>query len=277
MNLKELSVLLADEEKANEFLERSGIVKRFTYCPKCSAQSINFTRGRRCLKCYKCYYEWSRRMGSVLFGKQIPSSTFLLILKLFQLEQSALACARECGVNRNTVAVYYRIIRAHIARQTVNIAPLRGEIESDESYFGGKHKGNRGRGAAGKISVFGMLERNGNVSVTPVPNVKAKTLCGIIKEKADSASTIISDTFMGYWPLFLYGFKHKRINHSKCFAQKGAHTNGIEGFWSYAKQRMLKFHGVSKTHFYSYIKEIEFRYNHRNKNFFACALYAFAI
>jgi transposase len=41
----------------------------------------------------------------------------------------------------------------------------RGEIEADESYFGGKRKGKRGRGAGGKTIIFGILERGGRVSV----------------------------------------------------------------------------------------------------------------
>jgi len=33
-----------------------------------------------------------------------------------------------------------------------------GEIEVDESYFGGRQNGKRGRGAVGKIPVFGLLK-----------------------------------------------------------------------------------------------------------------------
>jgi transposase len=42
------------------------------------------------------------------------------------------------------------------------------------------------------------------------------------------------------------------------------YINGIEGFWSYVKERLLKFHGVSKDNFIYYLKELEFRYNFRN-------------
>ena len=44
-------------------------------------------------------------------------------------------------------------------------AALGGDVEMDESYFGGRRKGKRGRGAAGKVSVFGILERCGKVKV----------------------------------------------------------------------------------------------------------------
>jgi transposase len=53
---------------------------------------------------------------------------------------------------------------------------LKGEVELDESCFGGRRKGNRGRGAFNKVPVFGILERNGVVKVEVVKNVKAETL-----------------------------------------------------------------------------------------------------
>jgi len=43
---------------------------------------------------------------------------------------------------------------------------------------------------------------------------------------------------------------------------------GLEGFWNYAKERIVKFHGVSKEKFPLYLREMEFRYNHRNADIF---------
>jgi transposase len=61
----------------------------------------------------------------------------------------------------------------------------------------------------------------------------------------------------------MYGFRHERIDHGKRFANGKVYINGIEGFWSYAKERFLKFHGVSREYFVYYLKELEFRYNFR--------------
>jgi len=46
----------------------------------------------------------------------------------------------------------------------------------DESYFGGKRKGNRGRGAKNKIPVFAILERDGKIKVDIVKDVSGETL-----------------------------------------------------------------------------------------------------
>ena len=58
------------------------------------------------------------------------------------------------------------------------------------------------------------------------------------------------------------------IDHGDRFKQGRNHINGLEGFWSYAKERFLKYHGVSKNHFYLYLKEMEFRYNYRKENLY---------
>jgi transposase len=62
----------------------------------------------------------------------------------------------------------------------------------------------------------------------------------------------------------VYGFKHERIDKSVKFAYGKVYINGIEGFWSYAKERLLRFHGVSKANFVCYLKGLEFRYNFRD-------------
>ena len=70
-----------------------------------------------------------------------------------------------------------------------------GEIEADESYFGGIRKGKRGRGAAGKVAVFGLLKRNGKVYTVVVPNAQSATLLPIIREKVKPDSIVYTDTY----------------------------------------------------------------------------------
>lgn len=145
-------------------------------------------------------------------------------------------------------------------------AKLSGEIELDESYFGGRRKGHKGRGAAGKSIVFGLLERDGRVYTRVVTNVSAATLMDIIKAKTRKGSVYYTDSFKSYNSLRRFG-KHHRLNHSKALAYKGGnHINGIEGFWSFAKHKLYNYHGVSKSNFVLYLKEMEWRFNHRREN-----------
>lgn len=111
---------------------------------------------------------------------------------------------------------------------------MNGEIELDESYFGGVRKGKRGRGAAGKVPVFGLLKRGGKVYTAVVPDTKGTTLKAIICRKIQPDSIVYTDSYRSYNVLDVSEFKHYRINHSQLFADKTNHINGIENFWNQA-------------------------------------------
>jgi transposase len=107
-----------------------------------------------------------------------------------------------------------------------------------------------------------------------VPDCARKTLQAIIRGRIDSESIIHSDSWHGYNGLVDLGYKkHYRVHHGKNeFTNGKRHINGIESFWSFAKRRLMKFHGVPKTTFYFYLKESEFRFNYRNHKFYQLIL-----
>jgi transposase len=186
------------------------------------------------------------------------------LVKYFALEVPASRAAKVMQINRHSAERVYQVIRRCLARECELHSPLGGEVEVDESYFGGRRKGPRGRGAAGKVPVFGLLKRNGKVYTRIVEDVSRKTLRRIIKTRVVPESVIYTDSFRSYEGLVLDGFRHYRINHQKCFAMSGRnHINGIENFWGYAKTKLKSYYGVSREHFYFYLKEMEFRFNHR--------------
>jgi len=177
---------------------------------------------------------------------------------------STARCASELvSVNRKTGSYYYHRLRVVISIELEREAAefLSGEIEVDESYFGGQRKGKRGRGAAGKVPVFGLLKRGGKVYTKIIPDAKSSTLMPIIQNKVKPDSIVYTDCWRGYNVLDVSEFKHYRINHSKLFAHKHNHINGIENFWNQAKRHMRKFNGVPKEHFYYFLKECEWRFN----------------
>jgi transposase len=136
------------------------------------------------------------------------------------------------GINKNSAAYYFQRLREIIFLQTEKEANevFGGEIEVDESYFGGRRKGNRGRGAVGKIPVFGLLKRGGRVYTKIIPDASSSTLIPIIERKVISDSIVYSDCWRGYNVLDASDFKRYRINHSKLFCDKKNHINGIENF-----------------------------------------------
>ena len=136
------------------------------------------------------------------------------LIEHFVAGTTARCTADLVGVNRNTAAYYFQrlrdIISYHVEQEAHEI--FEGEIEVDESYFGGTRKGKRGRGAAGKVPVFGLLKRGGKVYTKIIIDASGATLLPIIVRKVIPDSIVYSDCWQGYNALDVAGFKHYRIN-----------------------------------------------------------------
>jgi len=192
---------------------------------------------------------------------KIPKRVRLKMMEHFVAGATARTTAEIVGVNKNTAQLFFHRLRILIAsKQDLNIV-FTGEVEVDESYFGGKRKGKRGRGAGNKTPVFGLLKRGGKVFAEIIPDAKSETLLPIIREKVVPDSIVYTDCFKSYNALDISEFKHFRINHSQLFAEKHNHINGIENFWNQAKRHMRKFNGVPKKNFRLFLKECEWRFN----------------
>jgi len=187
------------------------------------------------------------------------------LIQYFCAGVTARSAAQLTGVNRNTATLFYHKLREVIFERLAAETPevLSGEIEVDESYFGGRRKGKRGRGAAGKVAVFGLLKRQGRVHVVIIPNANTQTLIPIIRRKVRPDSIVFTDCFRAYDVLDVSEFHHQRINHSRLFAEQSNHINGIENFWNQAKRHLRAYNGISKHHFHLFIKECEWRFNFR--------------
>ena len=182
------------------------------------------------------------------------------LIKLFVAGATARAAAEIVGVNKHTAATFFLRLRELIASKLPSYE-LSGEVEADESYFGGVCKGKRGRGAAGKVAVFGLLKRGGKVYTAIISDAKRETLMPIIREKVTPDSIVYTDHFKSYNALDVSEFHHLRINHSELFADAKNHINGIENFWNQAKRHLRRFNGIKKENFYWFLKECEWRFN----------------
>src|SRR3989338_9208470 len=124
------------------------------------------------VKCKHC----KRRYSLVQLRKKMK------ILYYFYIEVSARKTAKELNADYRLVHRKFMHFRKRIAEYCNQEArKLNGELELDESYFGGRRKGNRGRGANNKAIAFGILERKGKVHTIVVENVRAETLMEAIE------------------------------------------------------------------------------------------------
>ena len=198
---------------------------------------------------------------------KLSKKTQSRLLEYFVLEVTARSAANMLGIHPNSAALFYHKIREvityHLDAEAEAI--VGGEIEVDESYFGGVRKGNRGRGAAGKVIVFGLLKRQGKVFTKVVADTSSDTLIPIIKRKVAADSVVYSDSWSAYNALDVSDFHHQRVNHSQTYVDDGNrrnHINGIENFWNQSKRVLRKYNGIPKKHFHLFLKECEFRFNY---------------
>jgi transposase len=207
-----------------------------------------------------------------IYRSRISEKKFRTILSLFCLDIEAVKVAEICGISRPTINKIFNKLRELIAIDCENLSPFEhGEIELDESYFGARRvRGVRGRGAKGKIPVFGMLKRNDKVFTQVITNCSMAEIMPIIEDRAGKNATIFTDGFKTYDGLADFGYKrHYRVKHADNeFAMGHNHINGIENFWGLSKVRLARFRGVHKHKFYLHLKECEFRYNLRNENMY---------
>jgi len=233
-----------------------------------------YFEGKTCIFCdkYGLYRLADKRVKCKYCNKRYSLNQLkrdMLVLYYFYLEISARKTAKELKLNYKTIQSRFMQFRKSIAEYCNKEAQkLNGEIEIDESYFGGKRKGTRGRGAKNKTIVFGILERKGKIYTKIVENVSAETLMAEIKNKTEKGSVFYTDGWKSYASLEQYG-KHNIIDHDKELVDKNHnHINGIEGFWSFAKERFHKYHGIDKENYPLYVKEMEFRFNHKSESIF---------
>lgn len=207
-------------------------------------------------------------------GTHISEHKFRQLIKCFSLDLNAYETSNITNISHTTCKKIFQKLRIYIYNNLLENTMDDGEFELDESYFGAKRvRGKRGRGAAGKTPVFGLLKRDGNVYVQIVKNCSKAELMPIIEGKILEGSTIHTDGWKAYDGLVLNGYDHYRVFHSKDeFVRGKSHVNGIESFWSFTKRRLSQFNGLRDEMFYLHLKESEFRFNNRHNNIYVILL-----
>ena len=288
MRVQHFSTMVRSPSAAHRALRQvrwPGVV----HCPRCEAARPLYRLPDGRWRCGACRspaagaYTFAVRTGTWAWQSRVPDATYLWLVKLFELELTARQAALQTGVSYPTaLAVFTTLRRAILAREGrdhVELELLRREVEADESYFGPRRprrsRGlptNRGRSTPHKTPVFGILERRGRVEVTVVPNCSAESLVTQTLKTVKRGSLVYTDKWSGYDTLTFCGYRHLKVDHGVQFARGKVHINGLEGFWSYAKAKFIKHHGVSPARFPLYLYEWQFRYNHRYEDLFALLL-----
>lgn len=265
MDFREIGKLVSEDRLSLEYLWKK---RGNTVCQSCSSSEFYYHQRWR-VRCKGCKKDYWPLQGTRFALLRISPSQWLSLVKLFELSTSARKASQEVHLSYKTTLRAYDILRRVLVEELAKTDELlKGELEADEAYFGGKRKGKRGRGAGGKTIVYGILERGGRVSVSIVQDVSAESLMTETVKRVRRGSIVYTDKWRGYDSLMFCGYKHLNIDHRYKFKQGKVYINGIEGFWAFAKERLIKHHGISRKKFLFYIKEMEWRYNNRGKDLF---------
>jgi transposase-like protein len=237
-------------------------------CPSCNRKAKWYRiEAERAYSCQWCGHHIHPTVGTPFEDSRTPLQLWFYAIYLFTTSRHGVPAKeleRQLGVTYKTAWRMADLIRKHMA--TVDDEwPLFGDVECDETYVGGRTHGTRGRGAANKTIIFGMMQRKGQVMTKVVPNVAKKTLQPIIEENVLDGATVHTDELKSYKGLKKVGFNHQTVNHAAGEYVNGkSHVNGMENFWKHLKGSIRSTHiHVSPKHLHKYAKEFEFRFNQR--------------
>lgn len=237
------------------------------FCKVCERVTKHHrTTTRASFTCQECGHHVHPMAGTVFEKSSTPLTIWFYTAFLMSQTRggiSAKQIQRETGVTYKTAWRMCHEFRKMLAE---DYDPFGGEVEMDESYFGGKGKEIRGRGAEKKTAVFGMVQRGGKVETHVVKDVKRKTIYPIVADSVEKGTKIFTDEFNIYNALPAMGYAHASVPHAeKIYVLGNVHTNTIEGFWSQAKNGIRGvYHAVSADYLQHYLNEYAFRYNHRD-------------
>jgi transposase len=264
--LKEFNKMFPDDNACLEYIRFKKYPERIE-CPQCKKNALfHKVTDRKVYACDYCGYQISPTANTIFDHSPTPLTTWFYVIYLMAQTRggiSAKQIQRETGVTYKTAWRMCKEIRSMLFEE---FGELSGKVELDESYFGGKRQGTRGRGAEGKTAVFGMVERGSKLETQTVANVKANTLLPIVSNNVSKSAEIFTDEFRVYKALPSMGYSHQTVLHAeKIYVLGDAHTNTLEGFWSLCKNGIRGvYHAVSADYLQHYLDEYSFRYNHRN-------------
>lgn len=240
-------------------------------CPKCGKEG-RFARIKKmpAYSCPWCGHHIHPMVGTPFHRSHVPLQKWFYAMYLFTTTRHGVPAKelqRQLGVAYRTAWRMGHKLREYMG-QTDGDDGLSGHVEVDETMSGGRRMGGkRGRGAPGKTTVFGMVERDGDVITRVIQNVRRTTVEAHILDKVSCGSRISTDELKSYAKLARHGYVHRTVNHSADqWVDGDTHVNTAEGFWSRLKLSIRGTHvHVSAQHLPRYLGEFEYRFNMRRR------------
>ena len=270
MNLVKLVEQFSNPEKARQHLEdvrwSQGVE-----CPRCQSKKVSGIKGRFTYDCMGCHYRFSVTAGTIFHDSHLPIWKWFLAIYLVTESKkgvSAFQIQRNLAVSYRTAWYLCHRIRASV--KDAGLEFLRGVVEVDETYVGGKVRG-MGRGFKGNKSIaVGAVQCGGMVRLQVIKSADKETLHKFIADNTEpETEAIYTDQLPAYIGIADADTRHESVNHSaEEWVRADVHTNGIESVWSLLRRSIIAaYHKVSMKHLDAYLDELEHRFINRHNKF----------
>lgn len=234
--------------------------------------------------------------ATILDGMRIDVRTLWLVVESFTNGMASVETSEEAGVRRKTTDRLFRLLRAAIY-QTRSLEPIvlaaENIAEMDEVYITAGLKGHagglelereprkrglkrRGRGTwdSDRLPVFGLLCRGGEARLFVLRNVQTATIRPIVEQMVQRGARVYTDSYSIYHFLSREGYRHQAVNHGAGEyaldldgdGRREVHSNTVECTWSWLRQMIRTYRGVSKVYLPLYVAQFEFLFNRRHEN-----------
>lgn len=247
-------------------------------CPRCGSTQFTAIPKRRTWEC-KAKHEkrqFSVKVGTIFEDSPLSLDKWLCTIWLIANAKNGVSSyevSRSIGVTQKTG--WFMLQRIRLAMKTGTFEKLKGEVEVDETFIGGRVSNMKGErkarmnkygsaaGGSGKAIVLGFLERGGEVRTYHVPHRRKTQLIPHVKANVEAGSAVYSDALGSYRPLH-QDYRHAVVDHAVEYVNGQVHTNGLENFWSLLKRTLRgTYVSVEPAHLFRYLDEQVFRFNNR--------------
>ena len=248
------------------------------WCPHCGGNRIYHFSDRKTFKCGDpdCRQRFSIKVGTIFEDTKLPLRKWFAAIWMITNHPKGIASttlAKDLKITQKSAWFVLHRLR-HAARTNSFNAPLKGTVESDTSFIGGKAKNRHARdqkpgqqGGQGKEVVLGMVERDGELRAKHVGADTKEIVQGEIKANVASKSVLMTDEDRAFRGL-AKDYLHLTVRHSLGEYVRGAgfiHTQKIKSIWALLKRQIVGVHHwVSAKHLQRYVDEMTWRFNRRD-------------
>ena len=271
INLVNLVERFGSDEKCRAYLTElrwpNGV-----QCPRCKWKGVSELADRGQYDCNICRYQFSVTSNTIFHDTHLPLwKWFLGVYLMIESKKGISACQVQRTLKTTYKTAWFLCHRVRAAMREVTAEKLKGVVEIDETYIGGRIHG-RGRGfkPENKTAVIGAVERGGEIRLKVIPYSNRFQFRKFVAETTDpTCEAIYTDENSNYIGIGDADTRHETVCHSKEEWVSGdVHTNSVESVWSLFKRSVVgTYHKLSAKHLDAYLDELEHRFNNRDNRF----------